>query len=89
MTQPQISTEPLRDDERFNVVCFYEDESYSYEQRAVTLERAMEAFKNYSVSVASRMGVLTRIVMTDMLDRTCVEWINGKGIVFPPLEKEG
>lgn len=83
--EPQFDCEELQPDELFDVVCFYQDESYVYIQCGVPLAKAIEALRFYSTSVAAKIGALTRILMTDMLDRTCVEWINGEGIVFPLL----
>jgi len=85
MIQPTFSTEPIREDERFNVVFFYVDGEYHYEHRAVPIERAMESVKFAAGSVAVHMQWLTRMLITDMLDRTCLEWKLHEGIVFPPV----
>ena len=80
-----ITNEEIRDDELFNVVYFYPDNVSHYELRAVDLESAMTKAKFATQSVAAQMHVLERVIITDMLDRTCFEWINGHGVIFPPM----
>jgi hypothetical protein len=31
----------------------------------------------------AKIGVISRIIITDGLDLTCFEWQKGKGVVFP------
>jgi hypothetical protein len=70
----------------FNVVQFFEDDTYEYVRRGVTDEEAVLAAKHYCTSVGARMGFVKRVIITDMLDNTNFEWVYGKGVVFPPRE---
>jgi hypothetical protein len=72
-------------DEVFNVVQFFDDDSYEYVPRGVDAEHAMLAAKHYITSVGSQMGFVKRVIVTDMLDLTVFEWQHGKGIIFPPI----
>ena len=80
-----VVNEDVLPEELFNVVQFFDDESSEYVRRGVPIENAMDAAKHYTSSVATRMGWVVRVIITDMLDRTCFEWINGKGVTFPQL----
>lgn len=70
----------------FSVVQFFEDDSYEYVRRFVSAEEAMTAVKHYTNNVATRMGLVKRVIITDGGDLCCFEWIHGKGVVFPPKE---
>lgn len=71
-------------EEKFNVVQFFNDGTHQYVRRFVSVREAVSAVKHYTQSVAARMGVVTRIIITDGGDCTCLEWEYKKGIVFPP-----
>ncbi len=73
--------------ERFNVVQFFEDGSYEYVRRNVSTKDAVAATQHYTRSVAARMGMVTRVLITDMLDQTVFHWEYGKGIVFPTRDQ--
>jgi hypothetical protein len=70
-------------DELFSVCQFFKDDTYEYVRRNVTVEEAMEAVKHYTNNVATRMGITKRVIVTDLLDTTVLDWVNGQGIVFP------
>ena len=72
--------------ELFNVCQFFPDESYEYVRRAVTATEAYKAFEHYTNSVGARLGTTVRVIITDMGDCTNVEWIHGKGLVYPTKE---
>ena len=69
--------------EVFSVTQFFEDDSYETVRKYVSLEEAIEAFKFYTTNVASRVGLTKRVIITDSGDCIGVEWIYGKGVVFP------
>jgi len=70
----------------FSVCQFFEDGTYEYVRRMVSAEDAMTAVKHYTNNVATRMGLVTRVIITDGGDSTCFEWVNGQGVVYPPKE---
>lgn len=72
----------------FNVCQFFTDDSYEYVRRNVSAQEAIDAFKHYIDSVAVRMGVVDRVIITDIGDCINMEWVCGKGITFPLPEKE-
>lgn len=74
-------------DELFNVVQFFEDESYEYVRRLVPAEEAVKAARHYTRSVAAQLGMVTRVIITDTGDCTNFMWEFGKGVVFPPEAK--
>ena len=74
------------DDELYSVCQFFEDGTYEYTRRYVPAEEAAKAFQHYINSVAARMGLVSRVIITDGGDCTNAEWQYGKGIVFPPRE---
>jgi hypothetical protein len=71
-------------DNEFSVCQFFEDGTQEYVRRYVSAEEAVEAFKHYTNSVAVKMGMVTRVIITDSGDCCNAEWIYGKGIVYPP-----
>lgn len=69
--------------ELFNVVQFFVDGSHEYVQRAVTAEEAMQAAHRCAHNLGALLGTTARVIITDMLDMTCLEWVNGEGVTFP------
>lgn len=74
------------EDEKFSVYQFFEDGQYERVRYLVPLTEAMLTVRHYTTSVAARLGVTRRVIITDTGDLTCFEWIYGKGVVFPPPE---
>jgi len=72
--------------ETFNVVQFFTDGSHEYTRRNVPVEEAMKAFQHYASSVAVRMGIVDRVIITDSGDCVNAEWKKGEGITFPKKE---
>ena len=68
--------------ELYNVVQFFPDGQHEYVRKAVPDLEAVKAVQHYTQSVAARMGVVKRVIITDMMDCTCFEWQDGK-ITFP------
>lgn len=66
----------------FSVCQFFVDGTYEYVRRYVTVEEAVRAAHFYTHNVSARIGLTTRVTITDGGDCTCFEWIHGKGIVF-------
>lgn len=71
----------------FNVVQFFNDDTYEYVRRGVTAEEAVEAARHYCTSVGARLGFVKKVVITDLGDFTHFEWQYRVGVVFPPKEK--
>lgn len=59
---------------------------YEYVRQHVSAKEAGEAFKHYINNVATMLGVVNRVIITDGGDCVNAEWRLGEGIVFPPLE---
>lgn len=70
----------------FSVVTFFPDDSYNVVRRNVGAQEAVEAAKDFSERPAAKIGVIKRIIITDGGDFTVFEWINGKGVTFPPRQ---
>lgn len=71
-----------RTDGEYSVAQFFGDGSYEWVRRWVSAEEAAEASKHYTTSVAARMGVVVKVVITDGGDFTNFMWEYGKGITF-------
>lgn len=69
----------------FSVCQFFEDGSYEYVRRFVSMDDAVKAFKHYTDSVGARLGTTQKVIITDGGDCVNAEWQYGKGLVFPPL----
>lgn len=67
-----------------NVVQFFKDDTYEYVVRNVPAAEAAAVVRRCITSVAGRTGLVKRVIITDLLDCTNLEWEFGKGIVFPP-----
>ena len=74
--------------ETFSVCQFFEDDSYEYVRRYVTLEEAVGAAKFFTNNVAASIGLTKRVIITDALDCIVFEWKFGEGIIFPPIESK-
>jgi hypothetical protein len=70
----------------FSVVQFFAEPvgTFEYVRRFVTSEEAVEAFIRYTNNVATSLGMVERVIITDGGDSTNMEWIRGKGITYPP-----
>lgn len=85
--------ETLGTDRQYSVVQFFanQDGAYEYVRQYVGAKEAMDAFDHYTNNVATRMGMVERVIITDGGDNVVAEWEKGKGLVFPTVEqlKEG
>ena len=70
----------------FSVCQFFEDGSYEYVRRFVSAEEAIKTANHYCTSVAVKMGIVKRVIITDGGDCCCFEWKLGEGVVYPPKE---
>jgi len=68
----------------FSVFQFFDDGSYEPVRKRVDARTAVLAAKHFMTSVAARMGITRRVIITDGGDFTTFEWKYGEGIVFPP-----
>jgi len=69
----------------FSVCQFFPDGSYEYVRRWVDAEEAVKAFRHYTENPAARILKITqRVILTDGGDCVNMEWVQGKGITFPP-----
>ena len=71
----------------FSVCQFFTDGKYEYVRRFVTAEEAVNAFKHYTDNVATRMGLIAKVIVTDGGDCVNLEWQKGKGITYPPKQE--
>ncbi|MEH2525851.1 MULTISPECIES: hypothetical protein [unclassified Bradyrhizobium] len=67
----------------FSVVQFFRDDSYEYVRRFVSAEEAVQTAKHYTDNVATKLGFVNRVIITDGGDHTVFEWKRGKGVTFP------
>lgn len=73
--------------EKFRVVMFYPDETYTYEGDWMPLEQAVDLAKNITQRPAVALGIIARVIIVDRDDLTCFDWRNGQGVVFPTPEQ--
>lgn len=70
--------------EHFSVYQFFNDGTHERVAELVDMETAVDKLAHFSNSVAAKIGVVTKVIMTDGGDDTCFVWENGKGVTFPP-----
>jgi hypothetical protein len=70
----------------FSVYQFFNDGKYERVRNHVSAEKAMKAFQHYTTCVGARIGMISRVIITDGGDFTNMEWKYGEGIVFPTKE---
>jgi hypothetical protein len=74
-------------EELFSVCQFFIDGHHEYVRRFVPAKEAVEAARHYTNNVATRMGIIDRVIITDTGDCCVFEWKKGDGITFPPEAK--
>jgi hypothetical protein len=74
-------------EELFSVCQFFIDGHYEYVRRFVPAKEAVEAARHYTNNVATKMGIIDRVIITDTGDCCVFEWKKGEGITFPPEAK--
>lgn len=68
----------------FSVYQFFADGSYERVREFVPAEEAVKAVHHYTHNVASKLGMVERVIITDGGDDCCFEWKRGEGVTFPP-----
>ena len=79
---------PEPDVKYFSVYQFFVNGDYERVREWVPIEEAMAAARHYTSNVAVKMGITTRVIITNSGDCTVFEWKNGEGITWP-LEAKG
>jgi len=70
----------------FSVYWYDPTGAYCCEAKFVGAEEAVELARSLTNRPAARMGIITRVMITDGGDFCVLDWRNGEGIVFPPPE---
>lgn len=70
----------------FSVYQFFEDGQYERVRSFVGAEEAVKAAFHYTGSVAVKLGIVDRVIITDGGDFTVFEWKRGEGVTFPEKE---
>lgn len=68
--------------DEYSVVQFFTNGEYEYVRRWVSAEEAIKAAEHYTNNVATKMGIIERVIITDGGDCVCFEWKKGKGVTF-------
>lgn len=69
-----------------NLVVWY-GEHYEYELRNAAADRCVYDAKRISESVGGRLGMVSKIMITDAEDCCVFEWRFGEGVVFTTREQ--
>ena len=73
------------EEERFSVAQWFPDDSYEVYVKDVPHVQALYHFGFLTSNVMARVLKMTKAVrVIDSMDCCVVEWIQGKGITFPP-----
>jgi hypothetical protein len=72
----------------FSVCQFFANGSYEYVRRFVDAEEAVKTARHYTDNVATKLGIVDRVIIVDGGDDCCFEWKRGEGVTFP-LEAKG
>lgn len=70
-------------EEKFNVHQFFVDDSSEHVASRVPAQVAVSKARQLSTSVGARIGTTKRVIVTDNGDITVLEWVHGKGLIFP------
>lgn len=68
----------------YSVYQFFVDDSQETVLRFVGAEAAVDCFYKLIRSVGAKLGTTKRVIVTDGGDCTNMEWVHGKGVVYPP-----
>lgn len=71
----------------FSVCQFFANGTYEYVRRFVDAEEAVTAARHYTDNVATKLGIVDRVIIVDGGDDCCFEWKRGEGVTFPPEAK--
>jgi hypothetical protein len=73
----------------FSVVQFFHSGEYECVRRFVDAETAVKAAYHYTHSVAAKLGIVDKVIITDGGDHTNFMWEYGKGVVYPKRGADG
>lgn len=68
--------------EQFSVCVFFNDGSNEYVRREVSALLAARAFAVHTNTVAARLGIVERVIITDGGDCVAREWKYGEGLTI-------
>lgn len=68
----------------FSVYQFFENGMCEKVRDHVDVAEAVSAAKHYTSNVASRLGIVHRVIITDGGEHCCFEWKHDQGVTFPP-----
>jgi hypothetical protein len=71
----------------FSVCQFFEDGTSEYVRRYIGACEAVRVAHHYTHNVAAKIGVTTRVVITDGGDHCVFEWQRGAGVTWPTPEQ--
>jgi hypothetical protein len=72
----------MRTSGEFSVTQFFKDGTHETVRQFVSAEEAVTTFDHYTSNVASRIGITSRVIITDGGDCICFEWQHGRGITY-------
>lgn len=75
--------------ELFTVWWFDPQDNLYFELVTEDPKSAVEKAKSLTTRPAAMLGIIASVIVTDGGDCTCFEWINGKGVTFPPRKPDG
>lgn len=68
---------------QFSVFIFLPDDSHFAEARFIDAERAVGLARDITRRPAARLGIITRVIITDGGDCIVFEWIYRRGVTYP------
>lgn len=68
----------------FSVCQFFVNGEHEYVRRSVGAEEAVKAAHHYTHNVATKLGIVDRVIIVDDEDYCCFEWRRGEGVTYPP-----
>jgi hypothetical protein len=71
-------------DERFDVWQFFPSGLHERVREGVPAKEAVKAAHHYTHNVASKLGLVERVIITGDGDDCVFEWRRGEGVTFPP-----
>jgi len=69
-------------DAEFSVYQFLSDGTTERVRSFVTAEEAVKAFMHYTGNVATMMGIVEKVMITDGGDHCVYQWEKGKGVTW-------
>jgi hypothetical protein len=69
--------------EMFSVYVWNADGKYEQVRTCLPVDEAMQAARRYCTNPAARIGITTKVMITDGGDMSVFEWERAKGVVFP------